>query len=66
MNSLTDKIRFEKLYNDYLECLKIPKENKQECKEVIKTFHYLSEHQFINGSFEITNQPSPTTVLSNK
>jgi hypothetical protein len=44
-HSLTDKIRFENIYENYLECLATTREKKPECKDIIKTFHYLLEKQ---------------------
>ena len=44
-HSLTDKIRLENIYENYLECLATKIEKKPECKDIIKTYHYLSEKQ---------------------
>jgi hypothetical protein len=39
--SLSSKIRFEKAYHDYLECLKKSPEKNPECIKIIKNYHIL-------------------------
>jgi hypothetical protein len=52
--SLSTKIRFEKIYSQYLDCLKnfseleIKKGAKPECVDVIRNYHRLLEK---NGTF---------------
>ena len=53
--SLSSKIRFEKAYHSYLECLKTPPEKKPECIDIIRTYHYLLEKQNLE-----TKPSSPT------
>jgi len=56
--SLSAKIRFEKAYHDYLECLRTPPEKKPECIHIIRTYHYLIENQNIERKVESSSQTS--------
>ena len=57
--SLSTKIRFEKIYHDYLECLITPPEKKPECIDIIRTYHSIISK--VSTDIDLTSTPTPSS-----
>jgi hypothetical protein len=65
--SLSSKIKFEKAYIDYLDCLKKSPEKNPECIDIIKRYHYLLGEKDYNYKQHITpntNSQNEKTVVN--
>ena len=64
--SLSSKIKFEKAYIEYLDCLKKSPEKNPECIDIIKKYHLLAEKDYTYKQpiMPISNSENRKTVIN--